>query len=196
LCGTKQEPSAERRSARVHGAVLDAAARLIRRHGYNRVTIEAIAAEAGAGKQTIYRWWPSKAALCIEICPSPPAKLAKAGGGTVAQDLRAVLGRLLRLFATAPARAIVAGLVAEARHDPGAAKVLVDRLVRRPRSLLREVLRRGVKRGQVRRTADIDLAAETLTSALWVRLLLGHASLDARFVERLVAQVMRGIAAK
>lgn len=60
------EPSPVRRSARSHRAILDATFDLAVRNGYPKLTIEAIAAAAGVGKPTIYRWWPSKGALALE----------------------------------------------------------------------------------------------------------------------------------
>jgi len=60
-------PTPVRRSRSKHRAILDAAARLVERDGYGATSIEAVAREAGSGKQTIYRWWPSKAALFVEV---------------------------------------------------------------------------------------------------------------------------------
>lgn len=59
-------PDATRRSDRSRRAILDAALTLVGEVGYNKLTIEAIAARAGVGKQTIYRWWPSKAAVLLD----------------------------------------------------------------------------------------------------------------------------------
>ena len=47
-------------------AILAAAMALAAEVGYSGLTIEAIAARAGVGKQTIYRWWPSKADVLLE----------------------------------------------------------------------------------------------------------------------------------
>ena len=54
-------PRGRPRSETARKAVLRAALRLVAAHGYRALTIEGIAAAAGVGKQTIYRWWPSKA---------------------------------------------------------------------------------------------------------------------------------------
>ena len=59
--------SPPRRSVRSHEAVLAAAADIAGRRGYGNTRIEDIAAQAGVGKQTIYRWWPNRAALLIEV---------------------------------------------------------------------------------------------------------------------------------
>src|SRR5579862_1062844 len=61
-------PLNPRRSKRAHEAILNAAAELIHERPYSDVCIEAIAARAGVGKQTIYRWWTSKAAVLMEAC--------------------------------------------------------------------------------------------------------------------------------
>ncbi len=190
-------PDAGRRNADTHDAVLAAAARLVRRRGYNGVTIEAIAAAAGAGKQTIYRWWPSKAALFLEVYTglASEAKL-RFDTGSVAGDLRFLLRRLFRIYAATPAKAILAGLIAEAPGDRRVAKALTDHLVRGRRHLLRSALERGRDRGEIRQNADLNFAVDTISAAIWFRLLLGHAPLDNRFADQLVAQIRLGIGAR
>src|SRR5437868_5215925 len=92
---TAAEPRADRRNLGTHTAVIKAARNLVRRRGYNRVTIEAIAAEAGAGKQTIYRWWPTKAALFLEVYEGLVAEAdLRSGKARLATELRALLLRL------------------------------------------------------------------------------------------------------
>ncbi|WP_373456817.1 MULTISPECIES: TetR/AcrR family transcriptional regulator [Brevibacterium] len=59
-------PNVARRSERARTAILTSALQLARDVGYSRMSIEGIAADAGVGKQTIYRWWPSKAAVVFD----------------------------------------------------------------------------------------------------------------------------------
>jgi AcrR family transcriptional regulator len=57
----------KRRNARSHKAILDATVKLLGSNGYIDFSIEKVAGEAGVGKQTIYRWWASRADLVLEV---------------------------------------------------------------------------------------------------------------------------------
>jgi AcrR family transcriptional regulator len=57
----------KRRNARSHKAILDATVKLLGSNGYIDFSIEKVAGEAGVGKQTIYRWWDSRADLVLEV---------------------------------------------------------------------------------------------------------------------------------
>ncbi len=99
---TPRTPDSTRRSERSRRAIYEAALSLVGEAGYARTTIEGIAARAGVGKQTIYRWWPSKAAVLLEAFIDLGEQAAKAAGsgdgvyefpdtGDLAADLRTVL---------------------------------------------------------------------------------------------------------
>jgi AcrR family transcriptional regulator len=195
--GTAAEPRADRRNLGTHTAVIAAARRLVRQRGYNRVTIEAIADAAGAGKQTIYRWWPSKAVLFLEVYEGLVAEAdLRTGKARLATELRSLLLRLFRVHAVKSMRAILAGLLAEAPGDRAVAKAVSDLFVRRQRQVLRPLLLLAQKRGEIQRTAELNAAADAISAALWFRLLLGQGPLNGRFAERLTAQVLKGIAAR
>jgi Transcriptional regulator len=63
---SSRTPDATRRSERSRRAIYDAALALVVEVGYARTTVEGIASRAGVGKQTIYRWWPSKSAVLLD----------------------------------------------------------------------------------------------------------------------------------
>ncbi len=66
---TSKHPNSDhkRRNARSHKAIIDATVKLLGSSGYVDFSIEKVASEAGVGKQTIYRWWPSRADLVLEV---------------------------------------------------------------------------------------------------------------------------------
>ena len=188
LAGTLQEP--RRRRVTSHRAIVEAATSLAARHGYNAVTIEAIAAKAGVGKQTIYRWWPGKAALYAEVYGQLAAPEAlRADTGTLAGDLKRLLLSLFRIYDATPAKEILAGLVAEAQSDPAALVALRERLAWPRRDLLLDAVTRGRGRGELRPGIEPEAIVDVLSGAIWFRLLLGHAPLDKRYATQLVRLV-------
>src|SRR5437764_10050904 len=105
------------RSEEARRAILDGAVDLVEDLGYGQVTMEAIARRAGVSKQTVYRWWPTKAALVLEALNEGAAAIAPfPDTGSFEGDVRAFVRR-----SVAGARAnshLLAGLMAEAQLDP------------------------------------------------------------------------------
>ena len=189
-------PRGRRRSERSHEAILAATQELLVERGYPEVTIEGIAARAGVGKQTIYRWWPSKAALVLEAylagseaVPAPAAK------PTVRQDVRALLGWLIAVLAEPTGGRVVAGLVGDLQHDADLAEGFHRDVVPARREAMLAALERGRARGEVRADADLELAVDALHGGVFYRLLLSGEPLDDAFARRLADQVLAGIAA-
>ena len=86
-------PDAGRRNERARLAILDASLALVGELGYDNVSIEAIARRAGVGKQTIYRWWPSKGAVVLEAATHSLDPVVKfPDTGDVVADLRRAEG--------------------------------------------------------------------------------------------------------
>lgn len=190
--GTKPEPNNFRRNASTQRAILAAAARLVRRHGYNRVTIEAVAAEAGAGKQTIYRWWETKAALFAELLDETAPASSRAKRQAPLTELRAAVAALAQANASPLRASVHAGLIAEAAGNPAAGRALNARLKTQTDGL-KTILARARCIRALRKNADIDLAAEQLVASLWFRSVVSAGRTDRRFSDRLVAQIIRGL---
>ncbi|MFF5387259.1 TetR/AcrR family transcriptional regulator C-terminal ligand-binding domain-containing protein [Streptomyces sp. NPDC013012] len=202
--GPRALPDVSRRSERSRRAIFDAALALVSENGYAKTTVEGIAARAGVGKQTIYRWWPSRSAVLLDAFLDLQARVAEAAGGDSGSeipdtgDLAADLKRVLRATVDemndpvfeAPTRA----LAAEGIVDP-------DLGARFTAALLEPQLQHYARRIEAaRRAGDVDpgtdprLAVELLVGPLhhrWIHrtLLLTHAYADA-----LVDHVLRGLA--
>ena len=186
-----------RRSERSHQAIIAATRELLVERGYPDVTIEAIAARAGVGKQTIYRWWPSRAALVLEAyLSSADVVTPPAAGRTTGDDIRALLGWLIAVLAEPTGGRVVAGLVADIQHDADLAEGFHRDVVPARREAMLAALERGQERGEIRADADLELAVDALHGAVFYRLLLSGERLDADFVARLADHVLEGLASR
>lgn len=192
-------PDPSRRSNAARQAILKAARALVLEAGYAGLTIEGIAARAGVGKQTIYRWWPSKGAVVFE------AFLAAEGDehgshelpdtGDVERDLRAVLRATVAELRDSSFDAALRGMTAEIQGDPELARQLVQVLVGPQMEATVRRLRRAQRAGQLRRGGDLYVAAELLFGPVFHRWLLRTRSLDAAFADTVVTLALRALRA-
>jgi AcrR family transcriptional regulator len=168
-----------RRNEVARQAILDAAFRLLRSANDQDLTIDAIAAAAGVGKQTIYRWWPSKGAVVAEALADRARDTAPVPDtGTLRGDLTRFLTDTFAGATDPSAAGMLRRVMAAAQHDPHLAEATAAFTARR-RQELRTLLERGRTRGELTATADLDLLTDLAYGFLWYRLLVGHAPLDA-----------------
>ncbi|MCB1520990.1 MAG: TetR/AcrR family transcriptional regulator [Hyphomicrobiaceae bacterium] len=163
------------RSAETHQAILDAAVSLIGAKDYRDVTIDAIALEARVGKQSIYRWWPTKADLVLEaftehsLSRMPPL----VPSADAFADLEADLRRFYAFMRNDLVARGVRSLIAEAQLDSDFRAKLYDNVHRVRCTALRRVLRHGYELGQFRDDLDEDALAHVIHGAFWYRFLAG-----------------------
>jgi AcrR family transcriptional regulator len=190
--GDPRPHTGRRRNEQVRQAILDAAMTLLARSDGTPVTVDTIAREAGVGKQTIYRWWPSKGAVFLEaLTEHAHTVVPEADTGNLRDDLAALISASFtgaRSPTTAP---VLGSLVREAAHDAHLARMMGEFTAIR-RAALREVLERGRARGELADDADLDLIVDQVYGVLWYRLLVGHAELGTAAAERLATTLTRG----
>lgn len=172
-------------------AILTAAIEELREHGYAGLTIEGIAARAGAGKQTIYRWWSSKADVVLDALPdAAAATISLPDTGSLRGDLSDFLAETFRQRGQRPA---LVGLMAQALLDPVFADAFRERFLFRRRTALRTILTRAAGRGEIAEEVDLDLLIDVVYGVLWYRLLVDHAPLDAAAGRQLTDLVLRAV---
>ena len=163
------------------------------RKGYTRLTIERVAAESGVAKTTLYRHWPTKAALCMDLYLEEAGReLHDPDTGAVAGDLLYLVNAVVRLQTKTVAGPAFLGMIAEAQINPETREAFLAEFAERRRAITRLVLERAVRRGEVRADVDLDLVIDLLGGATTFRLLQGHAPLNRKFAENLVALVLAG----
>lgn len=191
-------PDPRRRNVRSRDAILDAARELVTDVGYRRLTVEAIASRAGVGKQTIYRWWPSKGAVVFDAILDGNAD--EDGGhalpdtGDLHADLRSVLRAVVAELRDPATDALQRAVTAEIQTDEPLARELVDRLLRPQLDATADRLRAARAAGQLDAVVDAELAAELLFGPVFHRWLLRTGPLDESYADRLVDAVLSGVA--
>lgn len=199
----EKKPDPTRRSEASRRAILDATRELVTETGYGKLTIEAIAARAGVGKQTIYRWWPSKGAVVFDAFLA----LSETGGGgedeeggggielpdtgDLEADLKAVLRATVAEFADPVFEAPVRALNAEIIHDPALASAYREKMAGPVDEAKKARLRSGQQAGQLDPEADLDLVLEVLYGPLYQRWLLGTGPLTPEYADSLTEAALR-----
>jgi AcrR family transcriptional regulator len=182
-------PRGRPRSAAAHQAILDAALAELEQRGYAALTVEGIASRAGVGKQTIYRWWPSKADVVLDaLLDLASTRIVVPDEGSLSDDLIAFLRATFRQRGQRP---VLIGLMAEAILDPAFATQFRDRFLFSRRGALRSILRRAAERGEVATELDLELLIDVVYGVLWYRLLLDHAPISEAAGQQLAALVVR-----
>jgi len=185
------KPLGRPRSEDRRRAILAAAVDELRERGYAALTIEGIAARAGAGKQTIYRWWPSRADVVLEaLLDEAESAIAIPDEGSLPEDL---LAFLTATFHQRGQRPVLVGLMAQALLDPVFALAFRDRFLFARRAALREIFDRAAGRGEIAPGIDPELLIDVVYGVLWYRLLLDHAPLDDAAGQDLADLVLRAV---
>ena len=169
--------------------IFDAALALAGAQGYACVNLTDIAARSGAGRQTIYRWWPTKAHLYTELLVEEIQRLTDLHDPEQS-DLEAHLQQIIE-FGQNTLSAIIVDLLAEIRHNPELLAQYQPAVMRR-RALLEGVLRRYAANENSEFVVPVETVAEALAGAFWYRVLYPHKPLDAAFAHEL-AQLARNL---
>ncbi|TPO05914.1 TetR/AcrR family transcriptional regulator [Mesorhizobium sp. B1-1-5] len=180
-----------KRSPESADAILNAAEAVLREAGYAGFSIEAVARRARAGKPTIYRWWPSKAALLIEIYQRQK-RVETPDTGNVEDDLAGFLENLFAHWRDTPSGNIFRSLIAEAQSDETAAAALAEYSKGR-RSHTGRMIERAKSRGEVAPDVDAGIVADLVASFAWRHLLTERLDEDAAAIRAAIRYITRGI---
>ncbi|MBV8887151.1 MAG: TetR/AcrR family transcriptional regulator [Chroococcidiopsidaceae cyanobacterium CP_BM_RX_35] len=188
LAGAKK-----RRREQSYHAILESSLAILAEKGYGALTIESIAARARVSKQTIYRWWSSKAAIVLEaLLTDVQQRLPVPDTGSVRGDIEVLLSSSLRELADRSGP-IVRGLMAEAQLDPEFGQAFREDFIARRREVLIKILCRGQRSGEISTLVDLELIVDLIYGPMWYRLLNQHAPIDEDFAQRLIAQIFAGL---
>lgn len=157
------------RSPRAQQAIVTATCDLLLELGYEKLSIEGVAARAGVGKQTVYRWWPSKSALVTEavlegrlpISGEPPSDT-----GDLRSDLGSWLARQFEALADPYVLSLIRAVTAAAADNDTAGAALYEKFTGPAHDAIVDRLAAAVSAGQARCDADLDAAADAVAGTL------------------------------
>ncbi|MGJ7528006.1 TetR/AcrR family transcriptional regulator [Variovorax sp. GB1P17] len=186
------------RNLQLRQAVLDAARELLAQVGPSGVTMEAVAAKAGVGKPTVYRWWPNRHAVTMDALMTSTAQEKKKKPQRAAASALLALSRQLDMVVrtlSSPMGRNVTTLIAAADPDTELSKAFRNHFILSRRDEGRVLLQQAAEAGEIRADADLEIALDQIYGALFFRLLMGHAPLDEGFVKALIASLLAGLGA-
>ena len=184
------------RSSESEKAILTATLRLLREKPLRDITIEAIARQAGVGKMTIYKWWPSKAYVALDAFRKVISKMILIPDtGDVERDLTELLRSSMSFYASSTGR-IFGQFLAESQSDPEFAALFRERFLKPRREATREVLNRAMKRREIDQKLDQELVLDLIFGPMVFRLMAGHGSLDKTEADAMISILLHGIGHK
>jgi AcrR family transcriptional regulator len=172
---------------------LDSATALLADVGYNALTIDGVAANAGVGKATIYRWWPTKPALVLdallhwlklEVAPST---------GNVEKDFIAAVQGTVDNYSQTVAGTVIPALASELAHDPHLLEEFRTKFVRPRRAAFSQILKRATHDGEGVSASDLELVCDIVAGTVFYRVLISGEPISKSFARRLTEVVLHGV---
>ena len=169
--------------------LLEVTLRLLQEHGYDQLTVDAVASAAHASKSTVYRRWPSKAELVLAAFIEGVRQVAVAPNtGTLRGDL-INLGEVCGEHGRQHASTIRAVMVEVSRH-PALNDALQDQFLKQRKALIQHVLQQAVDRGEITKDAISDELWDLLPGYLIFRSIMPGRPPTRRTVQLLVDQFL------
>jgi len=188
--GTKASRKGPTRSEESKAAILEATRIEMAETGWRAFSVDSVAKRASASKQTIYRWWPSIGAMCVDaalaLIPDSPD-----GGRDPQERITALIVPLEATARTGQGHAVLRVALLAASDDKDAGEVWrawIGRDIRQPlRMLLAELAGKRV----IRRDFDLDEVVELLLGPLWHRLMIMRAPVREGFCAEQAGNFLR-----
>jgi AcrR family transcriptional regulator len=179
------------RIVRTRTTVLDAAADLLVEGGPGAVTMDAIVARSGVAKSTIYRHWPSRDDVLVDVFAACAPELGTPDESLPFADaLRTIVSSIVAFLHDPRWARMVPALLMLKTHEDGVADI-EQRMEKRQNEIVAEVLRRGIEEGTIRADVDTEEATAQIVGPLLFAHLTGIVELDEPFADRVVDAFIR-----
>ncbi|MBF6068787.1 TetR/AcrR family transcriptional regulator [Nocardia farcinica] len=183
------------REERIDRAVLAAARDLLDQHGYADVSIGQVAARAGVHRPAVYRRWPSKRHLVVDVVADVLGTEPTPDTGDLRADLTAALRALVAALRDTSLHRVLPALVADLAADPELHRHFLGAVFEPRRESTAAALASARARQEIRPGIDLDFVLDAIAAPIYYRALFGHLPLDDALVEQSVDAVLRAIRA-
>lgn len=182
------------RNIETQKAILSASYELLLESGFKAVTVDKIAERAKVSKATIYKWWPNKAAVVMDgfLSAAAAARLPVPDTGSALNDIL-IHATSLANFLISREGTIINELVGEGQFDSKLAEEYRVRYFQPRRLQAKQLLEKGIKRGELKENLDIELSIDLIYGPIFYRLLVTGEKLDDSYVHDLVINAFEGI---
>ena len=170
---------------------------LLREHGYDRLSVEAVATKAKASKATMYRRWPSKTHLVFDaVFGAAEAGEVLTSTGDFEADLRAFVAGVFEFWRAPDVAAAALGILADRHRDPELFIRTQQLLDETTRTAFGELVRAGIDQGVLDADIDIEIAYDALVgTSFYIAQVLATETVDAAS-ERLCSLLLGGMRKK
>lgn len=183
-----------KRSEASTNAVLIAAYTELSEHGWRGFSVDRVAKNAKASKQTIYRWWKSAACLAVDAALATLAeKPITPASNDVRDRITALIEPMLIAVRTGDGAHAWRGALLAAADDQDAGEIFRAWFSESVKIPLRHILAEQALKGSIRRDWDIDLATELLFGPIWHRLIAMRGPVPEVYSRRLVESVLKAL---
>jgi AcrR family transcriptional regulator len=180
-----------RRNPLLHQAIIDAATEVLAKEGPTRFTIEAVAKLAGCGKPTIYRWWPSRPALLLEVYDQAvEQELTEPKGKDLAEDLAAMIGQVWRFWRTGSMGSMYRLILSEMILEEEGAGYLREVFIPRRQAFTALAFQAAIDRGEIPPDTDIKLLMDLMYGYSIFRMITRQID-DDQIPDRLAATIAK-----
>ncbi len=179
---------------RVTTAIADAVIEELAEKGYGAFSMSAVAHRAGVGKAALYRRWPRKEPMILEvIAPRAVAVAELPDTGSLDGDLRAFLGATREAMGHPIVARIAGDLFAESMRNPALGDDLRAAITVPRRATVATMLERAAARGEVPPSLDVDAALDLLAGPLVVHTFTAPGRADDRYVGTIHAMLLAAL---
>lgn len=175
-----------------HARIMDAVAGLLKERPARDLTMDAVAKRAGVGKPTLYKWWPSKAALIMAMFHERFNAILEVPEVPSAEEVLRTRVKHLVAQCNGLFGKVVADLIAEGQADPSILKELYESHIRPRRASTVADIKRGIASGEFLAGTNPELLLDAIVAPIYLRLLLRHPLLTEEYGNQLIDQALLG----